>query len=333
MRISTVRYLMKMLLLLLVGAVLLHVTSRIFLEKNSYGKYRNYKAQENVDVLILGSSHSDNGISAQQMENYIQKHAGVSLSVFNYSIYGMRIEQMYYFMREVLKEKSPDLIILETFAFVPIAENDREILARRAFDVFPLSRNKLDAIGYCVTEDRWSYYLPIMKYHSRWKELTGADVRVLFDRSLWQDAGKKLNGVKAAMEREDAYFDTDTSLITETEEINDTERESLEKLLALAEEKKIRILFASVPFKTQLGMDSLRMIRINNYLAEHYTDGADVRLLDMNRLWKQLDFDYDDLYNEGHCNKSGAKKVTKCLSEYLTESYDLSGWAQGGEKQ
>lgn len=317
------KYILKFLIFFIIGLVLFRCISMIFVEKSSFAKYKNYKAQNNVDILILGSSHSAVGINVVQLQDAISQ-TGCQIDAFNYSIYGMRIEQMYFFMQEILKEQNPSLIIIDTFSFVPIAEEHREILARRAFDAFPFSFNKQEAIQYLITEDRWSYYVPFIKYHSRWKELTADDFRMLYDQTTWAGAGIGGNGSEVSMDKIDDYFDTDTSLVTEMQPINTTEKECFEKILSLAEEKDIKILLTTVPFKEQMGMDSLQLIQINNYLRKEYVEDSDMQLLDMNLSWDEMDFGYGDLMNEGHCNASGAVKTTDLLAEYIITNYDIA---------
>lgn len=315
----------RLLLFIVIGVLLFITISRIFLEKDSYGKYRNYLNQDETTILILGSSHSAAGINADQLEMLISSDR--KASVFNYSVYGMRIEQMAYFMQEILKNKDsmPKLIIIETYSFLPIADEHKEILARRAFDVFPLTRNKVEAISYLITEeDKWSYYIPFIKYHSRWKDLTDEDFEMLYNSKLWEHEGKDNNTIGAGMEEKDHYFEADTSQITEVEMLNATEIECIEMILAFAEENEINILFTSVPFKTQMGRDSLNQIKINNYISQEYVNDSNVKILDMNRMWQELDFGYQDLLDEGHCNEYGASKVTECIAEYILSNYDLS---------
>lgn len=304
------------------GCLLFSLAQALLVEKDSsYVKYRGWLAAEDVDILILGNSHANGGFRAEDISDDLC--AGGDISVFNYAVYGMRMEQMYFFVREVLKTHVPELIVLETYAFCPLADEHREILARRAFDVFPLSLNKIEAIRYCVLEDRASFYIPLIKYHTRWKELSSNDLRLLYDESTWALAGG--NGSrsdKTCGDPGDGWFLQAPP--EETREITPTERECLEKLLALLEEKDIPLLFVSVPFKIQMDLDSLEQIKINNYLRENYVNGDTVRLLDMNRMWRELDFGYDDLSNEGHVNAAGADKVTACLVEYLRENYDAA---------
>lgn len=81
-----------------------------------------------MDVLVLGNSHAENGIRAGALSGSLSESAGREVTVFNYAIYGMRMEQMYYFVKEIFRTHVPDLIVLETYAFCPLADGDREIL-------------------------------------------------------------------------------------------------------------------------------------------------------------------------------------------------------------
>ena len=123
---------------------------------------------------------------------------------------------------------------------------------------------------------------------------------------------------------EDGWFEQEAPGTDEIREITPTEEECLEKFLLLLEEKGIRLVFVSVPYKAQMGLDSLEMMKINNCLRERYVDGETVCLLDMNRMWRELEFSYGDLANEGHVNGNGALKVTECLCGYLETNHDIS---------
>ncbi len=318
MKREKLRYGIKAVVFLCVGAFLLIQLNSIFLEKSSYPKYRNFQAQENIDVLILGNSHADNGIDPQILEQRYEEARGKTISVFNYSIYGMRVEQMSFFLEEALKTHVPKVILLETFAFLPLEDEHREILARRAFDMLPLNGSKVEAVSYCVPEeDKWSYYFPFLKYHTRWKELTAEDIRMVYRENAWKTQGKTAAYVDKVMEQTDDYFETDLSGLTETRAITETERESFQKILDLADAHGIQLLLVSIPFKEQLGLDSREMVKINNYLKEQYENGGSIQLLDLNRSWKELSFGYEDLYEAGHCNRNGAEKVSGALGDYL----------------
>lgn len=317
---AAVKQTAALMVFLMIGMLLFDVIQAVFVEKSSYPQYRAWLAGEEIDVLVLGNSHADNGIRAGTLSQDLSEISGREVRVFNYAVYGMRMEQMYYFVKELFKSHVPKLIILETFAFCPLADGDREILARRAFDVFPLSRNKIEAVNYCVLDGHESYYLPFLKYHSRWEGLTPYDFMVLYDSSLWPYYGSNGTYTGEIMEDPgDEWFQQAIPAPEEVREITPSEQECLEKLLLLLEEHNVQLLFASVPFKGQMGMSSIEQVKINNFLQERYVNESTIQMLDMNRLWEELEFGYADLYNGGHVNGSGADKVTKCLLEYMED--------------
>lgn len=311
---------------LLVGALLFSLCNALLLEKSSYRKYQAWKENEDVDVLILGNSHADNGLRAQVMSEALTAEAGSEVRVFNYAVFGMRMEQMYFFTKEILKTHTPDLIVLETYAFCPLADSDRDILAHRAFDVLPLNANKVEAVNYCVLENRAAFCLPFISYHTRWKELNKEDFDLVLGRLDWPLYGSNGIGQTAAVtDPGDGWFDQ--SPPREEQPPTPSETECLENLLALLEEKGVPLMFVSLPYRQQMGMDSLQQIKVNNYLRSHYVNDASVQMLDMNLMWEELDFGYHDLYDEGHVNASGADKITACLLDYLKANCDVRGWS------
>lgn len=301
----------------------------VLIEKGTYGTYLNYKNMNNVDVLILGSSHSQNGIGAEAIERNILDNLGKNVDVYNYSIFGMRIEQMYYVLKELLKSQKPEVIVIETFSFVETEPENREILARRAFDYFPLSVNKFEAVKYCTDGEYQTYLLPMMKYHTRWKELKADDIGYRYREELWEKKGRKISTRNESMDVADNYFQQDFSSITEQQQLADCTEEKLQDILALAKENEIKVLFLSIPFKEQLGVNSIESIKMNNYVADNYVDGDSVQMLDLNKAVNGIEFDYKYLFDEGHCNENGAEMITGILSEYLSENY-VETW---GEKQ
>lgn len=54
---------------LLIGGFLFTFLNALLVEKASYTKYRGWKTAENVDILILGNSHADDGFRAADMSS------------------------------------------------------------------------------------------------------------------------------------------------------------------------------------------------------------------------------------------------------------------------
>lgn len=64
---------------LLVGCLLLSLLEALFVEKSSYGKNRGWKAAKDVDILILGNSHADGGLRAEDISNGLCAGGGIFL--------------------------------------------------------------------------------------------------------------------------------------------------------------------------------------------------------------------------------------------------------------
>lgn len=322
------KVIVKTMTFLLIGAILFGLCERVLLEKSSYQKYQGWKRVEDPDVLILGNSHAENGLRAGTMSQVLSEAAGGQVRAFNYAIFGMRMEQLYFFAKEVFKTHVPDVVVVETYVFCPLADEHRDILARRAFDVFPLSANKVEAINYCVGKNQANYLIPFISYHTRWKELSKEDFTFLYDDTLWPLYGSEGTGSQERCpDPGDGWFDQAPP--QEERALTATEEECLERFLDLLEENGVELVFVSLPFRQQMGLDSMEAVKINNYLRAHYVNGETVKLLDMNRMYQELDITYDDLLDEGHVNRYGADKVTACLLDYLKANCGLA--ALGGE--
>lgn len=318
-----------------IGAcMLLYVLSQILMDKSTYGVYKNFLKQEDVDVLILGSSHSMSAFGAADIEEQLRQQTSRDINVFNYSVYGMRMEQLYYVCRELLKEQTPELIVVESFSFLETEEDDREVLARKAFDYLPYSADKMEAVKDCVNpaeEDLLSYKIPLLKYHSRWKELSQQDFEEVLLPNSCNKYGRDYLAAEDALPETDDYFSRDMNAITGEREIGERSEDKLRKLLALAEERGIKVLFVAAPYKMQMGLPAENLVQMNYYVQNRYVDGEKVQLFDMNLHWKELQFGYSDLSDEGHCNRQGAKKVSKYLAEYLMEQYPNLAEQEGEE--
>ena len=83
-------------------------------------------------------------------------------------------------MKEALKTQKPKLFIVELRGTCQSKDTIWDVAVRRMVDNMKMSRNKIDAIQEVIDYSEggknsidtsgWSYYVPFLKYHSRWKE-------------------------------------------------------------------------------------------------------------------------------------------------------------------
>lgn len=309
--------------------------SHIFMYKNEgYYNYHNFARieEDSLDVLILGSSHSMDGIDATVLGELLGEYGGEDWTCFNMSVSGMRIEQILYRYKEVLKTQNPKIVVVETFSYSPSIESEVESIHRRSIDYMPLNRNKAEYIFQYVEEDKASYLIPFIKYHSRWLELEKEDFLCFSPKWRYensQEAGFHAPN-KVPFEGEyTSYFETDFSAIDDTMPISVERYEVTEELIQLAEENGAKVVFLSIPYKVQTDFTNVMAIKTNNYLEQEFSDEESVYVLDMNRMINQLGWGYEYMHDEGHVNNAGREYVHRVLCYFLSEKKLLEETADG----
>lgn len=319
-------FVIRVVLFFVVFLCLFLVINRIFLYKdNNFYNYVNYMSQpeESVDILVMGSSHSIDSIDSMELGESLEQEYGIHARIFNMSITSMRVEQIAYRLQEAVKTQSPRLLVIETFSFAPMELSDDEVVRRYALDYIPLSGEKIKFICEHVEEGKSSFFVPFIKYHTRWGELGEDDFRALSRK--WLDNTSSSYGLRVGNKPDyegewDDYFLQDFNSISGQIEIDSRQKESVDSILDTAAKNGITVLFLSVPYKVQMNLPSTELIQYNNYIRENYVDGENVLLLDMNAMMNSLGWGYEYMQDEGHVNDAGRKIVMKYLTEYIGEN-------------
>ena len=310
--------------IIFIGIFLLLFTmaDKIFLAKNeNLYNYKSFMAREknSIQLLVMGSSHSMDGIEAREVDRILKEEYGRDILSFNMSVTGMRLEQIFYRFQEALKTQSPSLLVIETFSCAPQSTGTEESINRWSLDYVPLSKLKLEYIEKNVEEDlKTSFQLPFIKYHSRWKELTKEDREILSSEKL-QEKIKNQGFVapeKPNFEGEwDDYFSRDFTAFTEQTALPEEYEEYLDAIIKLCKEIDCKILFLSIPYKEQADFTNLELIKYNNYIREQYVDDTRVWMYDMNREINSLNWGYEHMTDEGHVNNRGREVINRKLAE------------------
>ena len=279
---------------------------------NANGFYS--EPEDTIDVLFYGSSYCFFAVSPMKMwqdygfTSYVRGSANQSMFL------------TYYTLKESLDYQTPKAVVIEigqvVNEFDPVKD---EWIARRGLDYLRLSPTKTEAILDLEIQDSqqsyMDYFFPLLRYHSRWKELGFYD----FDYYNWEDH----NSYKGQYTGVSIYqYQWPEGFMAPTEEVYELPENSaayLEKIAQLCQERDIELIFLKSP------MDGWTYAMHNG--VQQLADRYEVPFIDYNLPENieaiGLDPATDFHYNQWHLRVTGADKLSVHLGRFLTEEYDL----------
>lgn len=292
-------FFLKMCIFIAIFLSLFAIIHKVLLVKSDglYNYINFIRQPENtIDILVLGSSHSKDGIDARELDDILSEEYGIETKTFNMSVNQMRMEQISYRFKEALKTQKPSILIIENYSFSPDDTVSSESIDRWAIDYVPLTGNKIKYIQKNVEKGLQSSFLvPFIKYHSRWNDLSREDWEILFlKKSLHriQDAGFVAPDKSHVEENMDDFYEQDFSKITAEKELPEKYRKIVLEILEICEEIDCKVLFLSIPYKVQAGFEAAELVKFNNYIVREYVDDENVYMYDMQKKIHELDWGY-----------------------------------------
>jgi len=253
------------------------------------------------DVLFFGSSHMYCSVNPA----VLKQESGLSSYVFATQKQPLWIT--YYYIIEALKTQSPKVIFVEAhMASMPGRYLD-EGTNHTAIDPLPLSRNKVDMIYAAVPKGQRRFYIfDIMKYHERWKELEKFDYTRKYEGKT--DIYK---GYVCLTEAPEGIEPGDYGQVGDTARITDKNALYINKIINLAQEKGIRLVFIKAPSNAK-ARQMMAYNAVGKIAAErgveyfNYNDPA---------IYEELGLELSgDFYDVHHLNESGMKKFVPDLN-------------------
>lgn len=224
------------------------------------------------------------------------------------------IWQSYYLLEEMLEHESPRVVVFNVLS-MKYDTPQSEAYNRMSIDGMKLSRHKLGSIRASMTEEETlgSYLFPLLRYHTRWSELTDEDVKYLFSRDIVSDSGYLMNvGVRPAENVPAGKPLADYAF-------GEVCWEYLEKMRTLCEEKGAQLVLIKAPSLYPYWYDQWEQ-QIVDYAAAH-----GLAYINFLALTDEVGLDFTtDTYDNGlHLNLYGAEKLTHWFGAWLEENCDL----------
>lgn len=288
-----------------------------------------YEEPENsLDAVYLGSSNC----YAFWSPNLAWEEYGIT--VYPYTCSSQPLIVAEYLIKEARKTQPNAVFVVNINTLGDGSVGDT--VMHRLLDFMPLSQNKLELTDYLCDlsdlsfSDRLEYYLPIIRYHEKWDELTADNFSTeINDLKGGNTYSWHLGDVKDVS--------GDYKISEESLDISEALEESINSLLDYCDKENVKIVFVTVP-RAEAKMETVQKFNTVNKLI---TDRG-YPVVDLMDCPEEVNIDPStDYYNNTHTNIHGALKFTHYISEYLIENYGFedkrqdesySSWNESYEK-
>ena len=228
------------------------------------------------------------------------------------------IWQSYYILEETLKYETPKVVIFNVNS-MRYSEPVSEAYNRLTIDYMKWSKQKFDIINASMTEEEnIRYYIfPILRYHSRYDELTSEDFEYLFKRKDNTFNGFLVNKNIKPVES------LPTKRPLGNYQFADICYEYLDKITKLCKDNGIKLVLIKAPSLYPYWYDEY------DKQIQEYAEKNDVDYYNLKNYVDEIGIDFSvDTYDAGlHLNLTGATKLSKFFAKILKENYNLTDYS------
>ena len=195
-------------------------------------------------------------------------------------------------------------------------ESNSEAYNRMTLEGMKWSASKVKAIQASMKEDEQflDYVFPILRYHTRWSELTTDDIRYMF-------SGKKVshNGYYMRVDVKPAENIPNPRILADYS-FGDNAWKYLDMMRELCEEKGITLVLIKAPSLYPHWYDEWEE------QVEEYANKYELMYINFLEVQDETGIDYNtDTYDAGlHMNLSGAEKLSHYLGRILSEELGVA---------
>lgn len=268
-----------------------------------------YDSKKNHDVVFVGDCEVYESFSPCRLwEKY-----GISSYVRGSA--QQLVWQSYYILKDTLQYEKPDVVVFNVQALM-MAKQDNEAYNRMTIDGMRWSSAKWDCIQASMMEDEnvLDYVFPILRYHSRWSDLSAEDFTYLFHRDPVSFEGyslrvgvKPVTGIPEPKRLANYKFDA-------------YPMEYLDKMRALCEKEGVELVLVKAPSLFPHWYEQWEA-QVDDFAEKHGL--TYYNFLELNG---EVGIDYTtDTYDAGmHVNIWGVEKICDYLGEKLINEHGVT---------
>lgn len=227
--------------------------------------------------------------------------------------------QSYHILEETLERETPKAVVFNVLA-LKYGETPSESISRMSLEDMEWSKQKIEAIKASMTDEEslLSYFLPILRYHSRWSELDADDFKHAFDKH--EDITHQGYLMQTGIDPVDV---SDNRTPDDLLDVSLPKRaiEYLDKMAALCKEKGVELILVKAP------TNSVRYYWYAEWDAQmvDYAEKNGLSYYSLVGCDEEIGLDWStDTYDKGlHLNVYGAEKFTSYFGKILAENHGI----------
>lgn len=268
-----------------------------------------YEEEKDFDVIFIGDCEVYENFSPVTLWEEYGINSYIRGSAEQY------IWQSYYLLEDTLRYETPDVVVFNVQS-LQFDEAQNEAYNRMTLEGMEWSGSKVNSILASMKpeEEFLDYVFPILRYHTRWSELTETDVQYMFDTKQVSHNGYYMRvDVKPAENVPEGRILSDYSF-------GENAWEYLDRMRLLCEEHGIELILIKAPSLYPHWYEEWE-VQVEDYAAAH-----DLRYINFLEHTDEIGLDYStDTYDAGlHMNLSGAEKLSRYLGGILSDEVGLA---------
>ena len=304
----------RVLLSAVIILVVLYLLQRLLMPKYMSGVVEGamvseyYDEKKDHDVIFIGDCELYENISPMVLwEEY-------GINSYIRGTAQQLIWQSYYLMEETFTYEKPDVVVFNVLS-MKYDEPQRETYNRMTLDGMKWSRSKIGSINASMTEEEnfLDYVFPLLRYHSRWNELSGEDFKY-----FWHREKVTHNGYYMRVDALPAENVPEGKILADYQ-FGDNAYYYLDKMVELCEKNDVELVLVKAPSLAPYWYDEWE-VQMEDYAREH-----DLKYYNFLELIDEVGLDFTtDTYDAGlHLNLSGAEKMAHYFGRVLAEDCGL----------
>jgi len=268
-----------------------------------------FNEEENsMEVLFFGSSHMYCSMDPKVLK------AETGLESYVLASQQQPLNATYHYIKSAFETQQPKLVVLELLMANQKPEWASEAVLRDCIDPMPWRHGKVELIKELVPEEkRGSYYFNLLKYHGRWKELSGED----FDFSYLDGHDADRGFIRFTLSRPSAAAQLSYQGVQAKPLFDECETQLL-RIKELVESEGAQLAFILMPYEGA-EEDAASFVAMHEFARQQ-----GLELLDFNLIFDETGLDgSSDYFDADHLNAFGAEKATRRFAQWALEKFDL----------